>query len=286
MRACNKVGVSKPYFPSRCQPEKLFWRIFAKVLLLDIKHAAEGHLASSCVCVFRVVDRIQFFALSFRIVFDHNSQRTQYGHDALRAFVEIIPDRVFELRDIDNRIPFGHTNRVAEIPNCFRCIPAPAQAAQCRHARIVPAVNESLRHQCEQLSLAEHGVTQIQSCKFNLNRTGGNRQLFQAPVVKRTMVFEFQRAKGVRDIFDRIGDRMGIVIHWINDPFRPLAVVRHIHDAEKNRIAHVDIRRCHVDLRPQHMRSIFELSRAHALEQIEIFFNRSIPRRTVLSGLR
>src|SRR5437773_10674681 len=57
LRACNKVSVSKPYLPSRCQPEKLFWRIFAKVLLLDIKYAAEGHLESSCVCVFRLVDR-------------------------------------------------------------------------------------------------------------------------------------------------------------------------------------------------------------------------------------
>ena len=80
------------------------------------------------------------------------------------------------------------------------------------------------------------------------------------------MVLEFERAKRVRDVFERVGDRVGIVIHGVNDPFRSLTVMRHIHDAEDHRIAHVDIRRSHVDLRPQYVRSVFEPSSTHPLK--------------------
>jgi hypothetical protein len=57
-------------------------------------------------------------------------------------------------------------------------------------------------------------------------------------------------------------------------------------DAIHHRIAHVHVWRSHVDLRAQCPRSVGKFSRAHSLEQIQIFFPRPVPVRTLFSGLR
>jgi hypothetical protein len=58
-----------------------------------------------------------------------------------------------------------------------------------------------------------------------------------------------------------------------------------VQDAVHHGIAHVEIRRSHIDLRPQHPRSVREFAGAHALEQIQILFDRAIAIRTVFAGL-
>ena len=50
----------------------------------------------------------------------------------------------------------------------------------------------------------------------------------------------------------------------------PGIVVMRVADAIDGRIAQVDVRRRHVDLRPQHVRAIGKLAVAHAGEQVEV----------------
>jgi hypothetical protein len=59
---------------------------------------------------------------------------------------------------------------------------------------------------------------------------------------------------------------------------RPLYPVEH-------RIAHVDVARGHVDARPQHVRAVGKLARAHPPEQIEVLLHRAVAERTVGAGL-
>ncbi len=58
-----------------------------------------------------------------------------------------------------------------------------------------------------------------------------------------------------------------------------------VQDAVHHRIAHIQIRRGHVDLGAQHARSVGKFSGLHALETDQILFHRAIAVRTVLSGL-
>src|SRR5215467_6460878 len=88
----------------------------------------------------------------------------------------------------------------------------------------------------------------------------------------------------MRDLFQRIGNWMRVVIHWIDDPLRSLPVMRHIHDAEQYRVAHVDIARRHVDLSAQHMSAILEFTATHAFEQTEVFVDGSVPVGALLTG--
>src|SRR5260370_319271 len=102
-------------------------------------------------------------------------------------------------------------------------------------------------HQSEQLALAEQRVGKAEAIELNLLRRK-NTELLDEPVVKRTMIFEFERANGVRDMLDGIGLPVREVVHGIDAPLAAGAVVLGVQDAVHDRIAHVEVRRRHVDL--------------------------------------
>ena len=73
------------------------------------------------------------------------------------------------------------------------------------------------------------------------------RDVVQHPVVQRTVGFKFERTQGMRDAFDGIGNAMRVVVHRVDAPFVAGIVVMGAADAVDDRIAHIDVARCHVD---------------------------------------
>ena len=57
--------------------------------------------------------------------------------------------------------------------------------------------------------------------------------------------------------------------------------MRRVPDPVQRRVAHVDVRRRHVDLGAEHVRAVRELAGAHAREQIEVLRDRPIAIRAV-----
>ena len=74
---------------------------------------------------------------------------------------------------------------------------------------------------------------------------------------------------------------MSKVVHRVNAPGVAGPVMRGVPDPIQRRIAHVEIRRSHVDLRPQDVRAVGKLAATHAGKEIEIFGDRPIAIRTV-----
>ena len=70
------------------------------------------------------------------------------------------------------------------------------------------------------------------------------------------MVFELQRADGVRHAFDGIGLTVREIVARIDAPGRPGARMRGMQDAVEHRIAQVDVACRHVDLGPQDARAV------------------------------
>ena len=163
-------------------------------------------------------------------------------------------------------------------------VAAAANAGDGRHAGIVPAAHASLLHQLQQLALAEQGVGQVEAVELDLLRRK-DAKLLDEPVVQRAMVFEFQSADGVRDLLQRVRLAVREVVHRINAPLVAGAVMRRMQNAIHHRIAHVQIRRRHVDLGAQGTRAVGKFALPHALEEIEIFFDGTIAIRAVLAGL-
>ncbi|BAF61048.1 hypothetical protein PTH_2866 [Pelotomaculum thermopropionicum SI] len=273
--ALNDIGMLQPDLAAGCQAEKFPRWIFEKVVLLDVKLAGKRHLARAQGGIFLVVNGIQLLHLPLRVVLDDHPQRAQHGHDARGFQVQVFPYAVLQKRNIDYAVAFGNADEIAKPANCLRGIAAPAQAAYGGHPRVVPAAYIALFNQFPQLPLAHYGVAQVEPGKLDLLRVI-NAQRVKHPVVQRAVVFKLQGADGVGNPLNGIRYGMGKIIHGINAPFVSRPVVGCVHNAVEHRVAHVQIAGGHVDLRPEHPRTVGELARFHPFEQFQVLLHRPV----------
>ncbi len=136
----------------------------------------------------------------------------------------------------------------------------------------------------QQLALAQQRVSEVEAVELDLLRMVDAERVAE-PVVERPMVFEFQRADGVRDALDGIRLAVRVVVHRIDAPLAAGAVMRFVQNAVHHRVAHVEIGRRHVDLGAQRARAIGKFAGLHAREQIEILFHGAVAVRALLAGL-
>ena len=216
--------------------------------------------------------------------------RPQHGQRPSRPSIQILADRVLEQGDVDDVFLLRDADAGAEVANGFRRVPAPPDAGDRRHPRIVPSRDELLLDQREQLALAHHRVIQIEPREFDLPRPRPERGVLadavHHPVVERTMILELERAQRVRDALDRIRDRVRVVVGRIDAPGVARPMMRRVPDPVQRRIPHVDVRRRHVDRGAQHMGAIGKLAGAHAPKQVEALRRRPAAMRAVPARLR
>ena len=125
-----------------------------------------------------------------------------------------------------------------------------------------------------QPALAHHGVVQIEPRELDLPRPiAGQRWSFDAPVVERPVILELQRAQRMRDVLERVGQGVRVVVHRVDAPRVAGPVVGRPADPVERRIAHVHVGRRHVDLCAQHQRAVREFAGPHPGEQVEAFLD-------------
>ena len=67
------------------------------------------------------------------------------------------------------------------------------------------------------------------------------------------------------------------IVHGVDDPVVPRAVVGRLQDAVQDGVTEVEVGRGHVDFRPEHPAALFEFSSTHAQEEVEVFIDGTIP---------
>ena len=137
----------------------------------------------------------------------------------------------------------------AECANCLCRVSAASHTAYCSHSRIIPAVNYVLVYKRETFAFACETVIQIESCKFYLSRHIFKAELTKEPIVKRSVIFKFERAQRVCYTLFVVGERVCEIIHGIYIPFRSGTMMRMLDNTVHDRIAEVHIGRSHVDFR-------------------------------------
>ena len=80
----------------------------------------------------------------------------------------------------------------------------------------------------------------------------------------------------MRDPLDGVRLPVGEVIHRVDAPVVTCAVVMRVHDPVEDGIAHVEVGRGHVDLGLERAGAVRELARAHATEELEVFFRAAV----------
>ena len=127
---------------------------------------------------------------------------------------------------------------------------------------------------CKQFALAQHRVGQIEPGELDLLRMM-NGQSIEKPVVERPVIFELQRADRMGDPFDGIRLAVGEIVGRINTPLIAGAMMRRAQHPVHDRIAQIDIRRCHVDLGAQRAAAVREIRPRACAETDRDFLRRS-----------
>ena len=78
---------------------------------------------------------------------------------------------------------------------------------------------------------------------------------------------------------------MGEIVHRINAPFIPRSVMRHLHNAIDNGIAHIKVGGGHINFSAENFSAVFKLAVGHTPKQIKIFLHRTVTVGTLLSRL-
>jgi hypothetical protein len=99
------------------------------------------------------------------------------------------------------------------------------------------------------------------------------------------MVLELERAKRMADALDAIGQAVRPVIRRVDAPLVAGAVVVDPADPVHHRVAQVQVRRAHVDLRAQHVRAVLVLAIPHAAKEGEVLLGGAVAPRRILARL-
>ena len=186
-----------------------------------------------------VVFDLEGFALSFRVVRDDELHRAKNRHGALGGIVEVFSEAVLQKRIFHRIRRLCNADALAEVADGVARVAAAAQAAERRHARVVPAGNAPGLDQQAELALGHDGVVNAESGKLDLARLViRNGNIADHPVIKRAMRLKFQRAQRVRNALERVLNRVSKVVHRIDAPLVALAVMVHVADAVDDRVSH------------------------------------------------
>ena len=105
------------------------------------------------------------------------------------------------------------------------------------------------------------------------------------PVVKRSVILEFQSTDGMSDPFNSVLDGMREIIHGINTPFVPCIVMRHMGHTIDHRVTHIHIRGSHIDLCAEYFLPVLIFSFFHLFKKAEVLFHAAVPVRALLARL-
>ena len=103
------------------------------------------------------------------------------------------------------------------------------------------------------------------------------------PVIERTVILKLQGTDRMCHAFDCIFDRMCKIIHRIDAPFISGIMVCHMCHTVNDRITHIDIRRCHINLCTQYLFSVCIFAILHCFKQLQIFFDATVTVRAFFS---
>ncbi len=188
------VGALEPDLSARSQTEELLWRILHEVVAFYIDLSGERHLASASRRVLGVILRLKLLYLPLRVVGDHDLERPEHDHCSQSPLVEVLAQAVLQESIVDHAVGFGDSNSFAKRPDRLRSVTPPSQAAQSRHARIVPSAHIAVFNKPPESSLASQSIGEIEAGKLNLLWWLWDLKHLKQPIIKRPMLLKLECA--------------------------------------------------------------------------------------------
>ena len=206
---------------------------------------------------------------------DHRRKRSlQQGRKVIRVLRQkkeerlprLIRQRFRPLRRLPLIKDFGHRSFGRTLPQLFTGMEG--RAGKSERTVIVP--RRHLRNQRLRF--------------FKLRRTQHRHDALQGPIVESALIFEFERADRMRNVFERIFDGMRKGVHRIDAPLVARRLVFGKADAVNRRIPQVDVGRRHINFGSEHHRAFGVLAVPHLAENPQVFFGGTVAEGRILTG--
>src|SRR4051812_49089338 len=244
----DEVRAAQADLTARGETEEFGRWLFHEVFALYPQLAREWHQPVPGRRVLRVIRNFDLLHVAVRVVVDYELDRVEDGEAARRGAVQNVAHGVLELADFYDAVRFGDPDGLDEVTDAGGRKAAPPQTGDGRHTRVVPALDVAVGNEAQQEALGQDGVGQIEPRELDLAGLRGHRQVLDEPVVERAVDLELERAQRVRDALNRIGLAVGEVVRRIDAPRITRSRMSGVDDAVEDGVAHVDVRRRHIDL--------------------------------------
>ena len=225
-----------------------------------------------------VVLHLEGLGLPLGVVDQGELHGPEHRHHPPGGLVQILPEAVFQEGVFNGVVRLGHPHPVAEIADGAGGVAPPPQAAQGRHTGIVPAGHTALLHELAQLPLGHDGVVDAQPGEFDLpGLVVGDGHVLGHPVVQGAVGLKLQGAEGVGDALQGVLDGVGEVVHGVDAPLVPLAVVVGVVDPVDHRVPHIEVAGGQVDLGPEGVPSVLKFPVLHPFKEVQGLLHRPVP---------
>ena len=248
-----------------------------EVVGLHVQLPGEGDLPLPVLGTVGVVLHGEGLALPLRVVGDDQLHRAENRHPPLGGLVEVLPETVLQEAVLHGAGCLGHADALAEISDGGRGVAPSAEAAEGGHPGIVPAGDPAALHQRPELALAHDGMVDAQAGKFDLPGLTRQVAVLYHPVVQGTVGLKLQGAEAVGDALQGVLNGVGEIVHGVDAPLVPLAVVVHVVDAVDHGVPHVEVAGAGVDLGPEGHGPVGELPGPHSGEEVKTLLHRAVP---------
>ena len=108
----------------------------------------------------RMIRRFNLFGLIFRIVVDDQFDRVLYGDSSVSLSVKNFSEGAFQHRVVNPCTGlFRNADAFTEESDRLRRVAAAAKTDECRHARVIPAVDQTFFDERDQFALAHDHIS-------------------------------------------------------------------------------------------------------------------------------
>ena len=183
---------------------------------------------------------------------------------------------MFEHSHIDFAVCFCNADSAAKISDCFRRISTAAYPRKRGHSRVVPAVDYAFVNELFQKAFAHNRAVYVEPCKLYLTRLLFKVAVVDKPIVKRSVIFKFKRTKRVSYSLYCVFERMRKIVHRINAPLIPRAMMSSPQNSVYNRVAHIYVRRRHIYFRSERLFAVGIFAVFHFFKKFKVLFDRTV----------
>jgi len=269
--ACHSMAIAQTDRFARGKTPVVFLILQSEVAAVDVKLVGEFNSVGATLFLKSGMVRAGDANLltSFKVG-ELNKKRVKNTHSTVATGFHKLTANLLKNSVVDEDSGVGgDTDDITEVVDNLRRVTTTTKTVDGRHTRIVPTVDKLLSNQCEELTLAHDGTSDVQAAELPHNGTI-NLKGIEQPEVRVTTDAELESAKGEIDILKAIVQAVSEVVGWVDAVLVAGHGVRDVADTVGDKIPHAWVIRCDIHLHTKGGFTLLETTLTHLLKELKV----------------